>query len=81
VHMARPKREEQSLNKRIQMDMPPTSVTRLKALQEITESSSYSEVIRNALRLYEAIISEVESGGQLLIKKDGNTSEFKVFSA
>jgi len=79
--MARPKKEEQSLNKRIQMDMPPTSVTRLKALKEKTESSSYSEVIRNALRLYEAIISEVESGGQLLIQRDGKTSEYKVFGA
>ena len=31
--------------KRIQMDMPPRSVERLKRLQEVTEAASYAEVM------------------------------------
>jgi hypothetical protein len=41
---------------------------RLKALREKTEAASYAEVIRNALRLYEALIKEAEGGHQLHIK-------------
>jgi len=67
--------------KRVQMDMPPKSVQRLKRLQEITEASSYAEVMRNALRLYEAIIEEVESGNKILIQRGEAVSPFNIFAA
>jgi len=67
--------------KRIQMDMPPRSVERLKRLQEITEATSYAEVMRNALRLYEAMIDEVEAGHEIMIRREGVVSPLPVFSA
>jgi hypothetical protein len=41
---------------------------RLKALKDKTEAASYAEVIKNSLRLYEALIGEAESGNEVLIK-------------
>jgi hypothetical protein len=45
---------------RVQMEMPPKSMERLAALKDKTEASSYAEVVKNALRLYEALIKEQE---------------------
>jgi len=67
--------------KRVQMDMPPKSVARLRHLQEVTEASSYAEVVRNALRLYEALIEEAENGSEFLIRREnGEPIKFTIFS-
>ena len=39
---------------RVQLEMPPQAMERLQKLKDRTEAASYAEVIRNALRLYEA---------------------------
>ena len=45
-----------------------------------TEASSYAEVVKNALQLYEALIEETESGKQFLTRdKDGVVSPFRLF--
>lgn len=41
---------------------------RLQRLKERTEAASYAEVIRNALRLYEAMVAEAEQGREFAIK-------------
>jgi hypothetical protein len=52
---------------------------RLKALREKTEATSYAEVIKNSLRLYEALIKEAEGGNQLCIKNaDGSETSYRV---
>jgi hypothetical protein len=68
-------------SKRVQMDMPPRSVERLKRLQVVTEAASYAEVMKNALRLYEALIEEVEAGNEIQIKRGDNTAPLLVFGA
>ncbi len=67
--------------KRVQMEMPPRSFERLKLLQQKTEASSYAEVVRNALRLYEALVDEVESGNRILIERQGTVSPLIIFSS
>lgn len=65
---------------RVQLELPPTSMARLRVLREKTESGSYSEVLRNALRLYEALINEAEEGNDLIIRrKNGEPKETKIF--
>jgi Arc/MetJ-type ribon-helix-helix transcriptional regulator len=65
---------------RVQLELPPSSMARLKALREKTEAASYAEVLRNALRLYEAMIEEAERGNDVIIRrKQGEPSEIKVF--
>jgi hypothetical protein len=78
--MARTKADRKEL-KRVQMDMPPTSVERLKRLQEVTEAASYAEVVKNALRLYEAVIDEIESGNEIMVKRGDKVFPYPIFSA
>lgn len=66
--------------KRVQLDLPERSLARLQALKAKTEASSYADVIKNALRLYEAVIAETEAGNSFMVKKpDGQTKEYLIF--
>jgi hypothetical protein len=56
--------------KRIQIDLQDKSLERLEKLKELTESTSYAEVFKNSLRLYEFIIELEQSGKKLVIKAD-----------
>jgi Arc/MetJ-type ribon-helix-helix transcriptional regulator len=56
------------LTTRVQLELPESSMERLKALRTKTEAASYSEVIKNSLRLYEALISEAEEGNQIFVR-------------
>lgn len=65
---------------RVQMELPEKSMQRLSILKDKTEASSYAEVLKNALRLYESIIDEAEAGKTIYLKdKEGNVSEYKIF--
>lgn len=79
--MPRPMKSGRKDLKRVQMDMPPKSVDRLKRLQELTEAASYAEVVRNALRLYEAMVLEAENGHSVYLERDGQYTQFPIFSA
>ena len=65
---------------RVQLELPQKSMSRLTELKEKTEAWSYAEVIKNALRLYEALIEEAEAGNRFQIKSsEGDTKEYVVF--
>ena len=58
-------------NVRVQILIPPRSAERLDRLVEQTESASVAEVVRNALRLYEAVIDADLQGRPLFQRIDG----------
>jgi len=65
---------------RLQVELPPRSAERLAQLKETTEAASHAEVIRNAMRLYEAMVHEVQAGRQFLVKEpSGTIVPFNVF--
>jgi hypothetical protein len=65
---------------RVQLEMPPQAMERLQRLKDRTEAASYAEVIRNALRLYEALVAEAEQGREFAIKTpDGVIAPYRVF--
>jgi Arc/MetJ-type ribon-helix-helix transcriptional regulator len=65
---------------RVQLEMPPQAMVRLQKMKERTEAASYAEVIRNALRLYEALVEEHEKGAEFSLKRaDGETVQYKIF--
>lgn len=65
---------------RVQIDLPEKSMSRLSELKAETEASSYGEVIKNALRLYEAVIGEAKAGNQFLVRdRKGNVREYVIF--
>lgn len=67
--------------RRIQLDFGPASASRLDRLKELTEASSYAEVVANALKLYEGIIDEGGHRARLVVQKDdGTTSLIRVFT-
>jgi hypothetical protein len=69
-----------SKKNRVQLDFAPRAMERLNALKAKTEAASYAEVVKNALRLYEGLIEEVESGKQFLVRdKDGVVAPFRLF--
>ena len=76
----RPQERVKVQKNRVQLDFAPRSMERLNALKLKTEASSYAEVVKNSLRLYEALIEETESGKQFLTRdKDGVVSPFRLF--
>lgn len=65
---------------RVQLDLPPHSMKRLEDLKNVTEASSYAEVVRNAIRLYEAMVQETAAGRQFLVQdQSGTITPYKVF--
>ncbi len=65
---------------RVQLDFAPRSLERLNMLKAKTEASPSADVVQNALRLYEALIEETESGKQFLVRdNDGVVSTFRLF--
>jgi hypothetical protein len=65
---------------RVQFDLPPRSMERLNTLKRKTEATSYAEVVKNALRLYEALIEETEAGKQFLVRDAaGVVSPYRLF--
>lgn len=65
---------------RVQFDLPPRSMDRLNVLKLKTEASSYAEVVKSALRLYEALIEESENGKQLFVRdENGTMSPYRLF--
>jgi hypothetical protein len=65
---------------RVQLEMPPQALARLQKLKERSEAASYAEVIRNALRLFEALADEHEKGAEFFLRRpDGETIAYKIF--
>jgi hypothetical protein len=66
--------------KRVQLDLQEKSMDRLQGLKQRTEATSYAEVVKNALRLYEAVIDEHERGSIFLVQSpDKVVKEYVIF--
>lgn len=67
--------------KRVQLDMPPKAFERLRSLKIETEASTYAEVVKNALKLYAAIIELDHGDNKLMVqRKDGSIAPLIVFN-
>jgi hypothetical protein len=65
---------------RVQLELAEKSFERLTLLKEKTEATSYAEVMKNALRLYESIIAQHEAGKRLFLRSpDGQITEYELF--
>jgi len=65
---------------RVQLEMPPQAMERLQKLKDRTEASSYAEVIRSALRVFEALLDEHEKGAEFSLKRpSGETVSYRIF--
>ena len=65
---------------RLNLLLPAKSIERLDRLKEKTEAASYTEVIRNAIRLYEAIVLEYEKGNKVqILDAEGRPTSLSIF--
>ena len=60
--------------------MTSRSWERLKKIKEDSEASSYADVIKEALRLYEFLWNEDEKGSEFIIKRDSKETIIKLFT-
>jgi predicted CopG family antitoxin len=66
--------------KRIQFEFAPDAYQRLQKMKDETEASSYADVVRNALRLYEWFITQQKEGYEIgLIKDDRLVKAIKFY--
>lgn len=65
---------------RVQFDFAPKAIEQLNEIKERTGAASYAEVVRNALKLYDGLLSEIDRGSEFLIKnKDGSIASIRLF--
>lgn len=65
---------------RVQLELQSKAMVRLSTLKEKTEATSYAEVIKNALRLYEFIVDAEREGCAVLAQRpDGRTRALQIF--
>ena len=65
---------------RVQLELPPRSMDRLKSIRDKTEATSYAEVLKHALQVYEDMIREHEEGGEFFVRRqDGGMAVYRVF--
>lgn len=53
---------------RLHIVFTPRMMERLEYLKESTEAASYAEVLRHAMRIYDALYQEVEDGHEILVR-------------
>lgn len=65
---------------RLNFLLPARSRERLDRLKEETEATSYAEVVKDALRVYEALLKEDRQGRRFLVADaDNNVRELPIF--
>jgi len=63
------------------MELSSNSFERLNRLKELVEAPSYTEVMKDALRVYEYVVTSDNEGSKFLVKdREGNVSELKFLS-
>jgi predicted DNA-binding protein len=66
--------------KTITLRLSTASYARLDILKAKTEAATYAEVVKNALRIYEALIEESETGKRFFMRDEaGGVTIFRVF--
>jgi hypothetical protein len=66
---------------RLNLVIPQRTADRLEQLREKTEATSNVEVVKNALRLYEALIGDVADGKEIMSRDSaGNLTSYKLFA-
>ena len=62
--------ERRSGSKRIQFEFSDDALERLDRMKKLTRKSSYADVVRDALRIYEWVNQQTEAGYDIGLVKD-----------
>jgi hypothetical protein len=59
---------------------PEQSIERLEKIKSQTELTSYTDIVRQSLRLYEWMLNQTAAGNDFIIKDgDGNETKVDIF--
>jgi hypothetical protein len=59
-----------NIKSRVQLDLTPRAMALLTELTEKTDAATCAEVFKNAMKLYDGIISEIDRGLEFLIRAE-----------
>jgi BarA-like signal transduction histidine kinase len=66
-------RKALDMTKRLNLALPSRSVERLERLKGITEAGSITEVVKDALKTYDSLVTHLKDGSTFeVIKPDGS---------
>ncbi len=65
-----PVQKEARTKERVQLDFAPEALERLDQLKELTGASTRAEIIRQALRLFEWFVNDIDPNDTLTITND-----------
>lgn len=77
---AKPGDKIEKKTRRVQMDLPAKSYDRIERLKETTEASSYAEVVKNAIRLYEYLVEQDSKGCKFYVENNEERTSVALFS-
>lgn len=60
-------------SRRLQFEFSPDAYARLERMKEETDASSFAELVRNALRVYDWVKQKERDGYELALMKDNET--------
>jgi hypothetical protein len=67
--------------RRVQMELSQSSFDRLNRIKDLVEAPSYTEVMKDALRLYEFIVQKDCEGSNFFFKSEnGELAQIKIFA-
>jgi hypothetical protein len=68
----------ESGRQRVQLDFSPEALERLKAIKEMAGAKTNAEVVRNAIRLYEWFLRQMQENYKLQLVKDNKVKEVEI---
>ena len=75
-----PQKRGSDLQHRINLLVSPATLKTIAGLTKKTGATSAAEVIRNALKLYDGLVSETERGNTFLMRApSGEITEFRMW--
>ena len=63
---------------RVQFDFSPEALQRLETLKELTDASTKAEVIRNALKIYEWLVTQIDSENIIEVQDKEGKAVFRI---
>ena len=67
-----------SIKQRVQFDFSPEALQRLEGLKELTDASTKAEVVRNALKIYEWLVTQIDSENTIEVQDKEGKPVFRI---
>jgi hypothetical protein len=69
---------QETAKQRVQFDFSTEAIQRLETLKELTDASTKAEVVRNALKIYEWFVTEVDLEDTIEIQNKEGKAVFRI---